>query len=87
MVKHSEITVCLISLHPPLAYWELAELENEFFFQKEFFFASSNSKSVNIYRVTRIFEILMITLISSKKLGGCNNMRQTASYFFYLHIP
>ena len=29
------------------------------------------------------FEILMITLISSKKLGVCNNMRYTVFKFFF----
>ena len=43
-------------------YWELAELENEFFFSRQFwffffshfFFASFQWKSVNIYRLARL---------------------------------
>ena len=52
------------------------------------FFASSLFKSVTIYvRYQGWDEILMITLISSKKLGVCNNMRNTVpNLLFRCHI-
>ena len=52
-------------------YWELAELKNSVFLIGHFgiFFASFPWKSVNIYIVARMIEILIINLVYSKRVS------------------
>jgi hypothetical protein len=53
----------------------------DFFFQRKMFFASFLFELIKINGYQGWDEILMITLISSKKLGGYKDMRNTVSGF------
>ena len=62
------------------AFW--GSWKTQFFWVGHFEFFSTKKKKMlysysNFWDTKNFFEILMITLISSKKLGVCNNMRYT----------